>query len=110
MTLRKKQNNPLMRVYWKKADPNDSSITACYKLRFPENKSQKKKKNKNLQSLFLKIKALRKEIVSGRSLLINVMKREKLKQQLVDLEYMEAQQMIKEINNPDYQCQEFYHF
>lgn len=28
ISLRKKLNNPLMRIYWKKADPNDNSITA----------------------------------------------------------------------------------
>ena len=108
--LRKKYNNPLIRSLRRRPDPNDNSLTAWYKLRFPEVKTQKRKKNKNNINNYVKVQHLRKEIIHGRNLLLDVMKREKIKQELVNLEYMEVKQMIKEGQNPEYQWEEFNNF
>ena len=109
VNMRKKVNNALIRKYWKKPDQNDNSPIASFRSRVPE-KMQTRRKNKNSQNSYMKLKLVRKEIFSGRNLLINVMKREKLKIALLDLDYMEIKQMIKEKSDPNYQSDEFKEF
>ena len=107
--LRKKTGNALIRQFWKKPDPNDNSHIASFRSRMPE-KMQTRRKNKNDQSNYMKLKLLRKEIFSGREILGDVMEREKLKLAQLDLDYMELKQMIKEKVEPSYQCEEFKEF
>ena len=109
INMRKRVNNALLRTYYKKPDQNDNSPIASFRSRVPE-KMQTRRKNKNSQNSYMKLKLLRKEIFSGRNLLINVMKREKLKLAMIDLDYMEVKQMIKEKFDPNYQCEEFKEF
>lgn len=107
--LRKKTGNALLRMFWKKPDPNDNSPTASFRSRVAE-KMQTRRKNKNDQSSYLKLKLLRKEIYAGRQLLGDLMKREKLKMAIVDVSYMELKQTLKEKMDPSYQCPEFKDF
>lgn len=107
--MRKRANNSLIRSYCRKPDQNDNSPIASFRSRVPE-KMQTRRKNKNSQNCYMKLKLVRKEIFSGRNLLINVMKREKLKLAMLDLDYMEMKQMLKEKLNPNYQCEEFKEF
>lgn len=107
--LRKKAGNALLRMFYRKPDPNDNSPTASFRSRVPE-KMQTRRKNKNDQSNYMKLKILRREIYAGRQLLADVMKREKLKMAQLDLDYYELKQMLKEKMDPTYQCPEFKEF
>lgn len=107
--LRKKHGNSLIRIFWKKPDPNDNTPCASFRSRVAE-KMQTRRKNKNDKSNYMKLKLLRKEIFAGRQLLGEVMKREKMKCALLDLDFMELRQMLKEKMDPSYQCPEFKSF
>lgn len=102
VSLRKKRGNAIMRIFWRKPDPNDSSATASFRSRVPE-KMQTRRKNKNDQSNYMKLKILRKEIYNGRQLLWDVKRREKLKMAQLDLDYYELVQKLKEKTQPSYQ-------
>ena len=107
--LRKKYGNAVMRQFHRKPDPNDSSPTSSFRARQSE-KMQTRRKNKNDSSNYMKLKILRKEIYSGRQMCSQVMKREKLKMALLDLDYYELKQKLKEKMDPSYQCPEFKEF
>lgn len=107
--LRKKAGNALMRIFMKKPDLNDNSPIASFRSRIPE-KMQTRRKNKNDKNNYMKLKLLRKEIFCGRSLIIDVMKREKLKMTSIELDFMEIKQKIEEEKNPSYQNPEFREF
>jgi hypothetical protein len=109
VSLRKKRGNAIMRIFWRKPDPNDSSATASFRSRVPE-KMQTRRKNKNDQSNYMKLKILRKEIYNGRQLLWDVKKREKLKMAQIELDYCELKQKLREKTQPSYQCDEFKDF
>lgn len=68
LAARKKNGNALMRIFWKKPDQNDNSPIASFRSRVTE-KIQTRRKNKNDQANYLKLQALREEIVSGRNIL-----------------------------------------
>jgi len=109
INLRKKTGDALMRVFYKKPDPNDNNPTASFRSRVPE-KMQTRRKNKNDKNNYMKLKVLRREIYQGRQLMGDVMKREKLKMAQLDLEFMELTQHLKEKIEPGYQCPEFKEF
>lgn len=109
ISMRKKNNNPLLRCYWRKPDQNDNSPNASFRSRVAD-KMQTRRKNKNDSSNYMKLKLLSKEIFAGRCLIAKVMEREKLKLALLDLDYMELKQMLKEKSQPDYKCEEFKDF
>jgi hypothetical protein len=109
VALRKKTGNALMRQFWRKPDPNDNSPTASFRSRVPD-RIQTRRKHKNDQNNYMKLKLLRKEIYSGRQLIQDVLKREKLKSAQIDLEYMEYKQYLREKIDPGYQCPEFKEF
>jgi hypothetical protein len=100
-SMRKKNGNPLMRMFWRKPDPNDNSPNASFRSRVAE-KMQTRRKNKNDNSNFMKLKLLRKEIFAGRTLVGMVMQREKSKLAQLDLDYMEIKQMLMEKQQPEY--------
>ena len=58
----------------------------------------------------MKLKLLSKEIFSGRALLGKVMEREKMKLAIVDLDFMELKEMLKQKTQPDYKCEEYKEF
>ena len=102
---RKKHNNPLLRIFWRKPDPNDNSPNASFRSRVAE-KMQTRRKNKNDNSNYMKLKLLSKEVFAGRTLVGKVMEREKLKLAQLDLDYLELRQMLKRKTQPDYKSKE----
>lgn len=81
---------------------NDNSPIASFRSRVPE-KMQTRRKNKNDQSNYLKLRMLRKEIFSGRTIVGDVVRREKLKMVHMDLDFLEIKQKYEELKNPGYQ-------
>ena len=110
IALRKKESGPLLRTFWKKPDLNDNSPNASFRSRVAEKIQTRRKNNKNDNSNYMKLKLLSKEIFSGRSLLGKVMEREKMKLAMLDLDYMELKEMLKQKTQPDYKCEEYKEF
>jgi hypothetical protein len=109
VSLRKKHNNPLMRIFWRKPDPNDNSPNASFRSRVAE-KMQTRRKNKNDNSNYMKLKLLSKEIFAGRTIIGKVMEREKLKLAMLDLDYFELRQTLKRKTEPEFKCEDLKEF
>lgn len=99
--LRKQHGKALLRIFWRKPDPNDNSPNVSFRSLIQEKIQTRRKKND--KGNFMKLKLYRKELFNGRNLCGKVMEREMLKLSQLDLDYIELKQMIMEKVQPNYQ-------
>lgn len=82
------EGKPCLRRYWPKPDSNDSSPFVSFRTRNNERMKLRRKKAGDKDKMLENYIERRRELISGRSLLLNILHRETTKTELLDADFL----------------------